>query len=262
MKKENSLKVVDKVKVPRKLTWGGVMPRVGKNEQNELELQKFCNLVSQVYGVPSTGINAMGGQPYINKQGRLYLLGDIKKGKIGLKKTKKEFIQMSTGKDVPAIVKVTLFFKDGLEVEAIGEASYQSVKLEAVKHTLNLMAETRAMNRAIWEAVAYDTMVRVAERIEKMNVPEGQRAKIINAGATSYEEMQRPDEVINATPIKPTKTDAGTILSMTKTAIAETYDIDKLIKIDERAKASKQISENDKQVIHSLIEKKITSLEK
>ena len=260
--KKTELEVSNKkVSVPRKLTWGGVMPKVGANEKNEIELQKFCNLVSQVYGVPSTGVNAMGGQPYLNKNGRLFLLGDIKKGKIGLKKTKKEFIQMSTGADVPAIVKVTLIFKDGLEVEAIGEASKQSVKLEAVKATLNMMAETRAMNRAIWEAVSYETMVRIAERLEAMKIPENQKAKIINAGATTYEEMQRPDERVEATVNTPTKTPVDKIIKMTVTAIREAKDVETLIKIDERAKVSKAISQEDKEMIHSLISAKVTELE-
>lgn len=186
-KKEKSLAVAPKA---RKLAWGGVMPKPTGSDPVQID---FCNKVAEVYGVPSMGVNVMGNQPYLNKDGLLYLLNDLRKGKQAIKAIRKEFIQLSTSLDTMAVVKATLVFKDGVEIEAIGEASKDNVKLEAVKKTLNLMAETRAINRAIRQAITGDVWVRVAQRLEKANgLTDAQKQRIATAGTTSYEEMERP----------------------------------------------------------------------
>lgn len=176
-------------KPERKMAWGGVMPR--PTGQQDQAIVVFCNQVALVYGVPSMGVNAMGNQPYLNKDGRLYLLGELRKGARAVKAIRKEFVQLSTALDVPAIVKATLVFKDGVEVEAIGEASKDNVKLDAVKKTLNMMAETRAVNRAIWQAIAQDVWNRVATNLAKVkDLSDEEKTRIQEAGRVSYEEMQ------------------------------------------------------------------------
>ncbi len=177
----------------RRMAWGGVMPQVGSSEKNTVALQKFCNTVAKVYGIPSLGVNAQGGNPYINKDGRLYLLNELRKGKSAIKNIKTDFIQLSTALNVPAIVKKTLIFRDGTEVEAIGEASADNVKLDAVKKTLNMMAETRAMNRAIWQAIAGDVWNRVAENIAALTLTPLEKSRVMKAGQTSAEEMDQPE---------------------------------------------------------------------
>ena len=184
----------------RRLAWGNAMPKQGGN--TELAVIDFCNKVALVYGVPSMGVNVMGSQPYLNKDGRLFLLNDLRKGKNGVKAIRKEVLQFSKSIDEPSVVKTTIVFMNGVEVEAIGEASKQSVKLEAVKQTLNMMAETRSLNRAIWSAIAGDVWNRVAENLAKLKgVSELDKAKITRAGEVSYEEIQRPsEEFVKTTP--------------------------------------------------------------
>lgn len=168
------------------LDWGSV---TSKENQS---LQALCMAVSKVYGVPPLGVNTLAGQPYLNKEGRLYLLHDIRKGKEALKTSKTEYLQMSRTADEASICKVTLIFKDGLEVEGIGEASNKSVKLDAVKNTLNMMAETRAFNRAIWKAIGGSIWDRVEINLKKQKIATDSLVaeKLLDAGKVSYEEME------------------------------------------------------------------------
>lgn len=153
----------------------------------------FFAIVAKVYGVPQTGISAIGSQPYLNKDGRLYLLKKLRTGKDAVRAIRVEFLRMSTSLLEPSICKKTLVFKD-LEVEATGEASKDSVGSESVKQTLNMVAETRALNRAIWQAIGGEIMERVESNLETMNLSEEDRNRILEAGRVSYEEMERPKE--------------------------------------------------------------------
>lgn len=174
---------------PRRLAWGGAMPTT--NGSNALVAQEFCNQVAQIYGVPSMGVNAMGGQPYLNKDGRLFLLHDLRKNKSAVQAIRSDFIQMSTKPSEFAIVKTTIVFKDGHEVEGIGEASEGNVKLDAVKKTLNMMAETRSLNRAIWKEIAGDVWNRVAKNLQNaQDLSDEEKSRVQEAGRVSYEEMQ------------------------------------------------------------------------
>jgi len=235
-KKTTEVAVVKKEKT---LAWGGNVPKIGVQEQNAEVVKQFCNQVAQIYGVPSVGVNAMGGQPYLNKDGRLFLLNDIKKGPRRVKSMRTEFIQLSTGLDVPSIAKRTIEFADGLVVEAIGEASKDSVKLAAVKATLNMMAETRATNRAIWQAISGDVMNRVAINLSQMNAPAYVQNIVNKAGTVSYEEVS--PEVVD---------------KMYEEAVA-TIDacksVDTLIEYDKKIQSSKKYSDEQKANLHELI---------
>lgn len=185
--KTNSLVVKDNMSV--NLSWGSV---TSKDSQ---ALQTFCLGVAKVYGVPPMGVNSLAGQPYLNKDGRLYLLNSIMTGKRSLKAIRTEFLQLSANSETPAICKKTLVFRDGLEIEGIGEASKENVKLDAVKKTLNMMAETRALNRAIWEAIAGDVWDRVANNLAKSNIKDPETInKVKKAGEVSYEEVVAPNK--------------------------------------------------------------------
>ena len=76
-------------------SWGGV----GISEKPAV--QQFCNEVAKIYGVPALGVNSMSGKPYLNKEGRLYLLNDMKKGKYALQKIETEFLHLSTDLNTP-----------------------------------------------------------------------------------------------------------------------------------------------------------------
>ena len=175
------------IKKEKNLAWGGAIPK--STSTQEIEVSKFCNQVAKIYGVPSMGVNAMGTQPYLNKDGRLYLLNELRKGKYAVKAIRTEYIQLSTSPDVAAIVKKIIVFFNGVEIEATGEASKDNVKLEAVKKTLNMMAETRAQNRAIWSAIAGDVWNRIAVNLGKAkDMTLEEKNRVIEAGRMSYEE--------------------------------------------------------------------------
>ena len=128
-------------------------------------------------------------------------------------------------------------FRDGHEVEAIGEASKQSVKLEAVKQTLNMMAETRGLNRAIWQEIGGDVWNRVAENLKKSDLDEQEKARIVNAGTVSYEEMQQP-----ARPAKPQATSGDQLVRMAVDSIKKCTDTAIIEKIRLDAQGSDKIN--------------------
>lgn len=158
------------------------------------EVDPFFAVVAKVYGVPVNGISAIDGQPYLNKDGRLYLLDAICTGKREVMAIRTEFIRVSTTAIEPSVAKKTIVFKNGKEVEATGEASQDSVNSKSVKHTLNMVAETRALNRAIWVAIGADVMNRATANLETLDVSDEDRARLTEAGRVSYEEMDRPTD--------------------------------------------------------------------
>lgn len=228
--------------VGRRLAWGGVIPNVKVKEEDAIVLREFCNKVAQIYGVPSVGVNAMGGNPYLNKDGRLFLLAKYRTGKIGVKFMRTEFLQFSKSPTETAIAKTIITFKDGVEIEGIGEASQSNCKLDAVKQTLNMMAETRATNRAIWKAIAYDVWNGIAENLAKMTLTEDEKNKIINAGKVSSEEMQQPEAKV----IPLTGTPDEEIINQLIGKVNETDDIPTLMDYAQKlakGKSSKKVKE-------------------
>lgn len=157
------------------------------------EVDPFFAVVASVYGVPVSGIDAIGGQPYLNKDGRLYLLNELRIGENGVKAMRVEFIKYSMNANEAAVVKKIIEFKNDILVEAIGEASTDNVETKDVKKTLNMVAETRALNRAIWTAIAGDVMKRVEQNMTTLTISADDRARLMEAGRVSYEEMERPE---------------------------------------------------------------------
>jgi hypothetical protein len=185
MKKNNKKTkeiAVSKTSIER---WGNIYSSKGLQE----ETRKFCSLVASVYEIPPSGVVAMGNQPYINKEGRLYLLNDLRKPQ----HFKTEFFQVSYKPEDYAVCKKTIIFEDGTTSEAVGEANRSSVKLEAVKHTLNMMAETRALNRAIWQNIAGDVWKRALANLQEQGLDEEAKEKVMEAGRVSAEEVNRED---------------------------------------------------------------------
>lgn len=251
-KKSQALAVQE---TPRRMAWGGVIPMVGAKEEDTKVLQAFCNKVAQIYGVPSLGVNAMGGNPYLNKDGRLFLLSKYKTGKIGVKGIKTDILEYAKSLNDVAIVKTIIEFKDGTFVEGIGEASKENCKLDAVKKTLNMMAETRSLNRAIWKAIGFDVWNGIAENIAKMKMSAEEKQKIIDAGKVSYEEMQQP-EVQNE---NPTKTPDEEIIEQLKAKIDDTNDVNVLMDYAEKL-ADSNSSKKIKDVVGKYIQEKVANL--
>lgn len=252
-KKQEKTKALNIAPTSR-LAFGGMMPKPSGTQ--EAEVNKFVNAVARVYGVPALGVNVMGDKPYLNKEARLFLLHDLRKSKNGLKAIRTDFLKISTGLTEPSICKVTLVFKDGHEVEGIGEASSASVKLDVVKQTLNMMAETRAMNRAIWKEVAGDVWDRVSDNLGRMDMTDDERSKVIDAGRVSYEEVQRPDAK------KPVPSSTADLEEGLRRKVENCKNPDDLIEIDERLQQSKLYSPKFKKELHEIINAKVDSLGK
>lgn len=155
---------------------------------------KIFDLVARVYGVPAMGITSILGQPYLNKDGRLFLLKELRKEKHAVKSMRVEFLRLSTSIIEPSIAKKTIVFNDGTEVEAMGEASKDSVGSDSVKKTLNMVAETRALNRAIWQAIGGDVMERVDRNIHSLGLSDEEKERLMEVSRSSAEEMDRPVE--------------------------------------------------------------------
>jgi hypothetical protein len=256
VKKAESREVAP-VQSNRRLAWGNTM--IKPQTFNDEQVNKFLASVSIVYGVPTMGFTMMGDKPYLNKDGRLFLLHDFRKGKSGLKATKVEYLELSKTKDQPSICKVTLVFQDGHEVEPIGEASAASVKLDAVKQTLNMMAETRATNRAIWKEIGGDAWDRVAKNIAKIKgMSEEEKAAVMDAGKVSAEEMNQPDHS-NEPPVQSSQAELEANLRNT---ILNCSDAHKLIDIDEKLQKSTLYSAEFKKEMKVVIGAKVDSLEK
>lgn len=244
MTKIKKTKALIKSKMP--LAWGSIMSK----DNQALAVRQACKDVAKVFGVPTMGVNVLGSQPYLNKDGRLYLLNDIRKGNRALKSIKTDFIQVSTGPNIASICKKILEFKDGLTVESIGEAATENVKLAAVKLTLNMMAETRALNRAIWQAIAGDVWKMVAVNLQKMNLTETEEQQIIKAGGVSYEEM-------SGAPIKETK-----LFEQAKSLIENAKTITLLMILDSRIQDSKEFTKEEKKELIDLIHVKANKIQK
>lgn len=236
------------------LKWGGVMTPANTNE--EKRTREACAMVAKVYGVPPMGVNMMGSQPYLNKDGRLYLLSELRKGKNALEKIETEYLKLSLAPTEPAICKKRLVFKDGTIVEGIGEASQDNVKLAAVKLTLNMMAETRALNRAIWQAIAGDTYNRVAKNLKKENLSEEQAAMALKAGEVSAEEMNFPTGEGRGTGLRQDRSNEESY-NNALTAIAQATNMTLLQGFSSRVKTQKNFNVEQKDQLLRLIGNRI-----
>lgn len=211
--------------------------------------RKYCQMVAEVYEVPPSGVISMGSQPYLNKDARLYLLNSfVAEKKIpALKDSKIQYFQVSLQPDQSAVCKVTLTFADDSVVEAVGEASRSNVKLEAVKNTLNMMAETRAMNRAIWKKIAGPTWERVVKNIKTLNVQDEDSDKIMEAGRTSAEEMNYEDVATKDNTDLFTKAKKGLEKNIDKMTQEEKYEM------AEKIKASDIYSKEQKDILIEIL---------
>jgi hypothetical protein len=251
-KKKVESKAVAVAPSNRRLAWGNTLTK--PQTFNDDQVNKFIASVSIIYGVPTMGFTMQGDKPYLNKDGRLFLLHDFRKGKQGIKAIRTEFLQMSKSKEEASICKCTIVFHDGHEIEGIGEASFASVSLAKVQTTLNMMAETRALNRAIWKEIAGDTWDRVAKNIAKIKgMSEEEKAAVMDAGKVSAEEMNQPDH--NAEP--PIASSPADLEANLRRTVENCTNPDTLIEIDEKLQKSPLYSAKFKKEMKTLISGKV-----
>lgn len=234
-------KAITKKEKSRSLAWGGALPT------NTNEAQAFSNACAKVYGVPSMGVEVQGNKPYLNKDGRLYLLNELRKGKQAVKSMRTTYIQFSTAPDMPAIAKCTITLMSGIEYEAIGEASKANVKLAAVQATLNMMAETRATNRAIWKVIAGDVWNRIAENLATANLTPEQKNAVLTAGSVSAEELGGEQ--------------TKSMFEDAKKKILVCCNASLLISYDEKIQSSKKYNAEQKAELKKIISNQVDSLD-
>lgn len=218
--------------------------------------KEFCIKVAAIYEVPLMGIDLINGTPYLNRAARLYLLHDLKKERVVTIRT--EFLNVALNPDDNAVCKKTIGF--GLDVsEAVGEANKESVKLEGVKKTLNMMAETRALNRAIWQIISKEVMDRAVKNIVKMKLTKAEEMRILEATNVSYEEMNE-----NSLEAKNTEVDLkpNELFEQAKKLIEGQNDLDELDKWSEDIGNKEDYTESQKADLISRIDKRYSLLVK
>jgi len=165
-------------------------------------------LSSKAFEIPPQGINIMGDQPYINKVGWKYKMYE----KLPKAVIETEWIHYATPSEKWAIVKAVVKVGEETVGSAIGEATEMNIKLAAVKQTLNMMAETRAKNRAMYDALIGVVFKEAMKNIEAMrkkdNLTEEEVLKIQDAAKVTAEEMDMREQKVapTAKPAKPAST--------------------------------------------------------
>ena len=166
------------------------------NEEREdtasVEARNMLFLACQVFELPPQGVAILGGQPYINKVG-----WKVKQGVLAAdSRIETKWIHHATPSEKYAIVEAYLLDKDGKELaRAIGEATEANIKLAAVKQTLNMMAETRAKNRVLYDALIQKTLTSAMDKMQEMQLSKDTQDKIGNAAKSSAEEMNMTETV-------------------------------------------------------------------
>jgi hypothetical protein len=208
-KKTKSAMVVHTSKPEKKeMIWSGASQIMasGREDIKTAVAQQMMNLATAVFKLPPQGITILANQPYINKVGWKIKMREYHTDKYRIKTEWKHFADPN---EQYAIVQAIIEVKDSKgnweEVSrAIGEATKTNIKLAAVKETLNMMAETRAKNRAMSDFIgarAIEDAVKMLGDMRKKNqVSEEQAHVITEAAKVTAEEMPAQQETKTVNP--------------------------------------------------------------
>ena len=116
-----------------------------------------------------------------------------------------------------------------------------------------MMAETRATNRAIRKLIAMKLWEDVEKRLAKEKIDEAEKAKIMEVGKSSYEEMNNENK-------EKAPTDENSVKNMALAAIDRCNDVDKLLDLIERVKKNKEYKEEIKREIIEKANRKANTL--
>jgi predicted translin family RNA/ssDNA-binding protein len=161
--------------------------------------QQMMSLATAVYKLPPQGITILANQPYINKTGWKMKMREYHEDKYRIRT---EWKHLADPSEKYAICEAIIEVKDSKgnwdEVSrAIGEATEASIKLQAVKQTLNMMAETRAKNRAMAEFIgarALEDAVKTLNIMRNKNEVSSDQVNVISGAAgVTAEEMNAPE---------------------------------------------------------------------
>jgi len=172
----------------------------GREDIKSAVANQMMNLATAVFKLPPQGITILANQPYINKVGWKIKMREYHADKYRIKTEWKHFADPN---EQYAIVEAIIEVRDAKgnweEVSrAVGEATKTNIKLAAVKETLNMMAETRAKNRAMSDFIgarAIEDAVKMLSDMRKKNqVSEEQSHVITEAAKVTAEEMPAQQE--------------------------------------------------------------------
>lgn len=160
--------------------------------------QQMMNLATAVFKLPPQGVTILANQPYINKTGWKMKMREYYEDKYRIRT---EWKHLATPNEKYAICEAVIEVKEkgGWDEvsRAIGEANEASIKLQAVKQTLNMMAETRAKNRAMSEFIgarALEDAVKTLTNMRSKNEVSDDQANVITEAArVTAEEMNAPE---------------------------------------------------------------------
>lgn len=178
----------------------------GREDIKTAVANQMMNLATAVFKLPPQGITILANQPYINKVGWKIKMREYYIDKYRIKTEWKHFADPN---EQYAIVEAIIEMRDTKgnweEVSrAVGEASKTNIKLSAVKETLNMMAETRAKNRAMSDFIGAraieDAVEMLSDMRKKNQVSEEQAHVITEAAKVTAEEMpaQQETKTINS----------------------------------------------------------------
>jgi len=167
---------------------------------------QMMNLATAVFKLPPQGITILANQPYINKVGWKIKMREYHADKYRIKTEWKHFADPN---EQYAIVEAIIEVKDAKgnwdeAARAVGEATKTNIKLAAVKETLNMMAETRAKNRAMSDFIgarAIEDAVKMLSDMRKKNQVSDEEAHVITEAAkVTAEEMPSQQETKTVNP--------------------------------------------------------------
>lgn len=184
----------------RELAWSNASDIMANNREDlkAQVAQNMMQLATVVFELPPQGVTILANQPYINKMGWRIKGRQYHQDNYRLVTKWHHFADPNEKYAIcEAIVEVK---EKELWVEkarAIGEASPANTKLQAVKETPNMMAETRAKNRAMFEFIGARTIADAVKKLtlmkSKQEVSDDQVLSITQAANVSAEEMNAPE---------------------------------------------------------------------
>lgn len=208
----------------KKLLWLGaerLMSRQVPPEERNLIL-----LTAGVLGISPFGINILGNQPYMNKLGREQKARQYDRN-VGYKYN---WIQRAKNDEEKAICECKLVSGEKELIDWItGECSPASTKMRTLKGYQNHIAQTRAKNRAIWEAfgvrIHEEMMTNIEKYYQNKQITGKEITQIQSILSTSVEEIENnqtnkttiaiPTRIPTPIPIyKATSSDIDTILKL------------------------------------------------
>jgi len=197
-KKKSTSVVVHTSKADKKeMVWSGASQIMasGREDIKTAVAQQMMNLATAVFKLPPQGITILANQPYVNKIGWKMKMREYYAEKYRIRTEWKHFADPN---EQYAICEAIIEVKDskgGWEevARAVGEATKTNIKLAAVKETLNMMAETRAKNRAMSDFIGARTLEDAVKTLNAMRtkkeVTEDQAHVITEAARVTAEEM-------------------------------------------------------------------------